>query len=326
MTIGWDKARDDIDEISPEYYSRSIIDINNFFDVKVLPDLKDSKWDLCVNVIRNGESIFNEQMRRNMRLDKIELINDHDINKFQNKIKSKKILLFDDSIKKGETIDRILRRIIPYKPTCISIATILCPENLLSQLKPKFPQVNEIISAYEVEYDGNRFSEIKYKHYLKIIEAYSKYTCLPNQDGQTHPYILIKIKQNKGREILKDLDQYADRIISNISSNFSFIGRDNVSICLKKSILENIKSEFGCDIDCLGETFVRIFLREDAQKIIIQPIIRNYENFDSNEEDDIKKADLKTKCAILNFVKNKINREHIINCKICKEREFIHEA
>lgn len=324
MIMIWDEAKVDIGEFSPEYYFESIKFINNFFDIKILPDIRLHKWDLCINVIKNGESIFSEQMRRNM-IEKIEIINDHDIDKFQSKIESKRILLFDDSIKKGKTIKKILGKIDQQKPTCISIATILSPKNLLDELSPKFSRVKEIISANEIEYLGDRTSEIRYKHYLKYIEAYSKYTCLPNQDGQTHPYLLIKIKPNKGREILGNLNKYADKTISNISDDFSFIGRDNISICLKKTVLENIKEDFGCNIECIGYNFIRIFLREDAQRIIIQPIIRNYDNSDC-DEDSVKQIDLAAKRAMLKFIEKIIKKEYIMDCKLCEEREFIHEA
>ena len=327
MDQDWDKARGDVGELSPEFYHKSIDEINGFFDSEIIPNLINSRWDLCINVVRNGESIFNEQVRRNMNsLNQKDVINDNEISKFPNKIRSKRILLFDDSIKNGITIEHAIKKILPYEPNCISIATILCPVNLLDQIRHKYPQVKEIISTYKVQYSGDRHSEIDYKHALRIVEAYSKYTCFPNQDGKIHPYILIKTKQKKGRKVIENLKYYSEKSVSNISDLFSFIDRDNISICLKKCVLDAILIESELEDVCIGSVFIRIFLREDAQKLIIQPIIRNYEEISSDAEEDVKEIDLKIKCALLKFIVRILDSDYIQYCKICIEREFIHEA
>lgn len=328
MTNDWDKAKGGVGELTPEYCLESIREINNFFDERIIPYIINSKWDLCINAVRNGESVFSEQMRRNKLIGKKEIINDHEIDKFGNKIKSSRILLFDDSIKKGFTIEEILDKIMFYNPTCISIATILCPIEVSDYLKKRYPLVKEIIVANAIYYSPeDRFSEINYKHYLQKIESYSMYTCLPMQDGNTHPYALIKVKPGCGGNLVESLKQYGMRSVSDISERYSFIGRGKISLCLQDGILNAVAKKADFDISYLGNIFIRIFWREDIQMVILQPIIRNYEYLDNYEENEIKMADLKMKCELLNFFKKILSaNDEILSCRICLEREFIHGA
>ena len=55
-----DKAKDDVCEMSPEYYEGSIKEIDDFFDCQILPDIIKNKWEK--EVLKKGTGPLKSQV------------------------------------------------------------------------------------------------------------------------------------------------------------------------------------------------------------------------------------------------------------------------
>jgi len=121
-----------------EDFEDSINFVNKFFDDNIISNIYN--WNECVNIERKGAAIFKEQQNRNKILSSLHSLSSKEILINKELIEKRSILIFDDSIKNGKTIRDILNSIFKYKPTNITVATLIARNDALEKLRDELKE------------------------------------------------------------------------------------------------------------------------------------------------------------------------------------------
>jgi hypothetical protein len=269
-------------ELDDKDYQVAVDIVNSFFD-KISNELR-TMWEkkICILVDNSGSELFKEQKIRINCLNDALILNDtNDLKDKHICLENNVVLVFDDAIKTGNTIIRVLDSIIPTHPKRIIVVAIIASQDTLEMLKKKYEKY-DITFNISKEIPGNtkeRSFDIQYHKFSnKILDAYLKYICRPRQDEKIHPYLLIKFGDGieKFLNILEPFDLIPDN-----DDGFKFKDRSIHSIVLKDKMIQDIinqicfkKIKFNSDLDA----FIRIFYRGDLDEIILQPVLRRHED------------------------------------------------
>lgn len=130
------------------------------------------KWDLIIVVGQKGLFIFEDMIQE---LDRnITYISSFEINSYgRDHFENKKILLFDDSINRGKTIESQIERLFQYRIKSISVASIAITLEKYDNLVSKYKNVEFL--TYKKFITKEEFCEF----FLVYIREYLDFVCLP---------------------------------------------------------------------------------------------------------------------------------------------------
>lgn len=217
-----------LEDYYPSYndYLKSIDLVNSFFDGYLIPNIRKCCWNLGIRVERRGSQLYLDQKASKMDLRLLYDLSDQSIQNHLDIIKGKNIVIFDDSIKEGRNIRRILELNGNFSSAKkITVAVLLSRSDTKKKLESEFPNI-KFYSEKETSKDN--FS----KDYLKFIQPYLDSICLPLQ--KVHPLLSI------------DLDGYFDENIVNtiidIFNIYGYIHEDTIKkfpyVCGEKKMFE----------------------------------------------------------------------------------------
>jgi hypothetical protein len=278
--VEWD-YKASIMELGDLDYQTAIDKVNSFFD-ELDDELKNINGKkVCILVDKSGTELFSEQkIRINCLRDALILNDTNGQNDKYICLKNNIAIVFDDAIKTGKTIIRVLDSILLTHPKMIIVVAIIASQNTLRFLKKKYG--DEVIFKVSKKIHGDldeRNFDIEYHNSSnKILDAYIKYTCKPRQDKEIHPHLLIKL-DNDVDGFFRTLERF-DSIKDN-DEGFKFGDRFIKSIVLEDEILQKMINQicfkeikFNSDLDA----FVRIFYRGDLKEVILQPVLRRHDD------------------------------------------------
>jgi hypothetical protein len=228
-------------------------------------------------------------------------------------IENRSLLIFDDSIRDGKTIRRILSLVSKYRPKSINIATLIAREDSLSALRKDFPKI-EFCPALEVS--GDDFGAT----YTKKIFPYLGYICAPLQND--HPRLIIKfLKVPDKNTIIRFFNLYGEVSYDDDWEILEQPNRMKLSFILDKTfapqfkILNVIEKFGGLDRSDLIIK-VKIYLRKDnGSTLTLQPMILegfNANNFVTESTIGILDYHIK-KMFLLEFLVEKFLLGYLIN-------------
>jgi len=130
------------------------------------------KWDLIIVVGQKGLFIFEDIIQE---LDKnITYISNFEINSYgQDHFENKRILLFDDSINRGKTIEKQMNILFKYRTKSITVASIAITVGRHNKLVDKYKNVEFI--TYKKFSSKKEFCEF----FLVYIREYLDFVCMP---------------------------------------------------------------------------------------------------------------------------------------------------
>lgn len=249
-------------------YSKSVRLIDDFFKNIILPNMH--KWNFCIYTERKGAGIFRDQQIRKEDLKMLPVISDSQIEEKREFIKGKSVIIFDDSIKDGDTIKEILQSVLHLSPAGVTVAVIISSKEVLDELRKSFLGVT-FYAAMEVPHE-----EVVENH-SRSIGLYLEDICLPIQED--HPVLIISFSDGKIEEIFDLFAQYGT-MINDGCSFLGYIDRAKRSLLLNrdaiKSILGPIREMGLIDTDFKFEEIIIIrlyLLKGKIGKLILQPII-----------------------------------------------------
>jgi len=299
-------------------YSRSLGLIDSFFDDFVIPNV--SKWDFCIYAERKGTGIFRDQQIRKEVLKMLHVISSTELESKKKLIEGKSILIFDDSIKDGETISNILADILPFSPERITVAVIIGSQDVLNDLREDYPEI-EFHTAIEVPHE-----DVVEKH-NRNVGLYLEDICLPIQED--HPVLIISHSNGNREYLFNAFKKYGDTI--NDGCEFlEYINRAKYTLYLNteytKKVLHPIEKMGLIDSHFKFEQIIiiRIYLLKcENFKLILQPIVLR--DFPQTEFDSFKNTWRAVEMSILNnflikqILLNKALYEklNIINAAVC---------
>lgn len=290
-------------------FSDSIDFIDNFFDINVIKNIMD--WNECIVVERKGSAIYKEQQNRSKLLSSLHIITDREITQNEEIIENRSILVFDDSIKEGKTIRRILDLVSRYKPKDVAVATLIAREDALSALRTDYPKI-KFCSASEVSKAD--FGTI----YTKRIFPYLGYICSPLQND--HPRLIIKfLKVPDEDTIMRFFKLYGE---VSYDKDWNFSNRLKSSFVLDRTFAQQFKIlNFIEKLGVLEKNDliikVKMYLKKDNGRstLTLQPMI--LEGFNANnfiKSSSIKLLDYHIKkMFLLEFLVEKFLLDYLIN-------------
>lgn len=296
-----------LDTYSPtnDDYLESIKIINDFFDTYLIPKIIDRSWNMGIRIERKGSQLYLDQKLSKKDLALLRVFSDSDLNKNENIVTGKSIIIFDDSIKTGEHVRRVLDRIATLASE-ISVAVLLSRKDTLIDLKLKYPKVifySEMIASKE------KFSEC----YLKRIQPYLDSICLPLQ--REHPLLSIDFNNSFNEKVVIDIFKKYGNISNDECKKFSYIDGDKKMFEFKEDtfndlpIIQNLRELGFLEKDFILEdsVIIRIYIRQGlVRRLIIQPII--LEGVITQRKQDRGAFD-----SIDRFIKNKIIYQFLIS-------------
>lgn len=296
-----------------EDYDRSKQLINTFFDGYLIPGIIGRKWNICISIDRKGSIIFKDQQLRKYVIKGLRVTSDNSISSLSGSLANQSILIFDDSIKDGNNIRRVLTSVLPLTPGQITVAAILCSDKALDDLCREYPKVTFYTEKIIKRID---FVEIQ----RKMIQPYLDYVCLPIQ--KDHPILAIRFA---------DVDSAIVFNIFNIYGEVTPDGNDDlvyVDQC-KKTLKPNEDSmaEISSIIEQLGfidngknlntSIIIRMYWIEGPIEptLLLQPIIlgdiRYHDSIPVALMEDIIKAHILLKFLMNRVVLDRFHHEKI---------------
>jgi hypoxanthine phosphoribosyltransferase len=117
---------------NPQVQLDDVLDFRNelmdFMQIEVVDNI--DKWDVILTKNRKGTIIFYDLVKKERVPSEILPITDYEIYKESNDLTEKRILLFDDSIKSGDTLTKLVKKLEAMRPKSISIVSLLVTENI----------------------------------------------------------------------------------------------------------------------------------------------------------------------------------------------------
>lgn len=265
-------------KLSEEYspgladYSESINLINRLFDDYLIPNIRNRSWNMGIKIARRGAQLYTDQQFSKRELNLLHVISDRLMQDCVEIIKGKSILIFDDSIKEGSNVRRVLDEIMPLASD-ITVAVLLSRSDTLENLKSEYPHVKfhcEIITS------ENNFG----KEYLKKIQPYLDSICLPLQNN--HPLLSISFDNSFTEQTVIDIFNKYGFIKDDDCKKFEYIDGDKTLFEFSKEmfdelqIFENMK-KLGImhkDTELTDAIIIRLYIRKGlVRRLIMQPII-----------------------------------------------------
>lgn len=292
-------------------YTDSITFVNNFFDGKIISNIL--AWNECIVVDRKGAAIYKEQQNRLKTLGSLHTMNEKDLEKNREIIENRSLFIFDDSIKRGNTIQGILNLVSNYGPESITVGTLIAREDSLAKLKRDFPKIN-FLCALEVSEEDFGAS------YTKKLFPYLGYICAPLQND--HPRLVIKFLEAPDEgTIVRFFKLYGEISTDRDWEVMEEPDRIKLSFILNRTFAPQIKilnaiEKFGAlqKEDLIIK--VKIYLKkDDGGTLTLQPMI--LEGFNANDfvnEATIKRLDyLIKKMFLLEFLVEKFLLNYLVN-------------
>jgi len=259
---------------SPDFndYSESLRLINEFFDRYFIPNIYDHSWNIGIKIARNGSQLFSDQQFSKKTLNLLYTMDDNAIDDNIDLFKGGRVVVFDNSIKEGRNIRRVLNKIISHASQ-IDVAVLLSRVDTLENLRLEYPMV-EFYSGMNVSKDN--FS----KEYLKKIQPYLDSICSPIQ--KDHPLLLINFDRSFNKQTIIDIFSKYGYMKDDESKKFEYINGDKKLFEFNEDSLREIPIFDSLNVldlidkdTILGDVIIlRIYIREGLIKqLIIQPIM-----------------------------------------------------
>ena len=249
-------------------YSRSMKLVDDFFKDFILPNMY--KWNFCIYAERKGTSLFRDQQIRKEDLKMLHVISSSQIEEKEEFLKNKSIIIFDDSIKDGDTIKALIESVLLLSPASVTVAVIIGSKEVLEELRKSFPEIT-FYAAMEVPHE-----EVVENH-SRLIGLYLEDICLPIQED--HPVLIISFVDGKIEEVFDLFSEYGE-IVNDGCSFLKYIDRAKRTLLLNrnaiKSVLDPIRDMGLIDTDFEFEEIIMIrlyLLNGKIGRLILQPII-----------------------------------------------------
>jgi hypothetical protein len=249
-------------------YSKSLEVIDKFFDEFIIPNIY--KWNFCIYAERKGTGIFRDQQIRKENLKMLHVISSTELAEKKEFINNKSILIFDDSIKDGDTITEILDEIQFLSPEKITVAVIVGSKEVLERLRRSYPKIT-FVASIEVPHKD------VIENHNRNIGLYLEDICLPIQED--HPVLIIRFSDGNMDDVFGRFRQYGE-IIDDGCDFLSYIDRAKRTLILNKESLENIlgpmREKGFVDKSPKFEEIIIIrlyLLKGKIGRLILQPII-----------------------------------------------------
>jgi len=263
-----------MEEYSPKQddYLASIEIINDFFNKYLIQGILDRSWNIGIRIARKGSQLYLDQQLSKRELSLLRVFSDEVLEDYLNIIKGKSILIFDDSIKEGGHIEKVLKKILPLTSD-ITVAVLLSREDTKEKLELEFPTV-KFYSQMTASKDT--FSKL----YLKRIQPYLDSICIPLQ--HEHPLLSIDFDDTFDEQTIVKIFEKYGHINVDECKKFEYIDGDKKLFEFKKEvfndlpIIRNLKGFGILEKDFVLEDAVitRIYIRRGLiRRLIIQPII-----------------------------------------------------
>lgn len=276
--------------------------INSFFDGYLIPGIISRKWNMCISIDRKGSIIFKDQQLRKYVIKGLRVTSDGGISSFSGSLTNQSILIFDDSLKDGDNIRRVLNSILPMAPEKITVAAILCSDEALKKLGEEYPNVDFYMEKIIKRID---FVEIQ----SKMIQPYLDYVCLPIQ--KDHPILAIRFSTVDSTIIFDFFSIYGE-IINDGNDDIVYIDQCKKTLKPNKDSLAEVSSiikqlDFIDDEKNFNKSIIiRMYWIEGMIEptLLLQPILGDIPYNDSipvESMEDIIKAHI-----ILKFLMNRI--------------------
>ncbi len=304
IEVNWPRTDDD--------YKNSIDFINNYFNKEII--INTLNWNECIIVERKGAAIFKEQQSKNKILSSLHTISDLDIDRNREIIDNRSILIFDDSIKNGITMRKILNKVLKFKPRSITVGTLISREDSLQELKIDFPKIHFLPTIELTKSDNFGATYAK-----KIFPYLGGYICSPLQND--HPQLVIKFSRPPTQEvIMRFFKPYGEIYTDNWGINGSK-NRVKMGFLLDSSIatqfnIINVLEKIGA-LD-KNELLIKVKLylkREHEGVLVLQPML--LEGFNANNLIShiiVENLDYQVKRRFLfDFLVQKFLLEYLIN-------------
>lgn len=295
------------EEYSPkqEDYLASINIIDEFFSNYLIKGILNRSWNIGIRIARKGSQLYLDQQLSKKELNLLHVFSDEVLETNLDIIEGKSVLIFDDSIKDGNHVDEVLKKILP-STSDVSVAVLLSREDTLMKLKSKFPEVkfySQMTASKET------FSKL----YLKRIQPYLDSICIPLQ--HEHPLLSIDFDSSFNEQTIMGIFEKYGSIKADECKKFEYIDGDKRLFEFKKEIFNDLaiirnSKEFGIlekDLILEDAVKIRIYIRKGlVRRLIIQPIILEGYILPGQNNDQLI-------TAIDKFVKNKIIYQFLIS-------------
>lgn len=303
-----DKELADFIKLTSDYspdlqnYIESIKLINDFFDKYLIPNIRNRSWNLGIKIARRGAQLYADQQLSKRELNLLHVISDQVMQDCVEVIRGKSILIFDDSIKEGSNIRKILDIIKPLTSE-ITVAVLLSRSDTLESLKSEYPHVKfqcEIITSEK------NFG----KEYLKRIQPYLDSICLPLQND--HPLLTISFDNDFNEQTIIDIFGKYGSVKDDECKKFNYIDGDKKLFEFRTEMLNELQifehmKKLGIihkDTDLVDAIIIRLYIRKGlVRRLIMQPII--LEGFVIPDDNSIELID--------KFIKSQIIYQFLIN-------------
>jgi hypothetical protein len=254
-------------------------------------------------VDRKGSIIYKDQQLRKYVIKGLRVTSDSSICLISENIRNQSILIFDDSIKSGGNIRRVLDSVLPLNPIQITVAAILCSEESFQKLNEEYPNVTFHIARIIKRAD---FVEL----HRKLINPYLEYVCLPIQ--RDHPILAIRFAKADATSLFDFFNVYGE-VMSDGIETLDYVDRCKKTLRLNNNSIEevsNIIKQMGFidnDTDLSESLIIRMYWIEGTIEptLLLQPMI--LQNIVHNDSISVEKMDYIIKAHILiKFLLNKI--------------------
>ena len=253
-------------------YSESIRLVNKFFDDYIISNIKNCSWNIGVKIAKNGSQVFSDQQFSKKIINLLYTIVDNAIDDNIDLIKDGHVVVFDNSIKDGKNIRKVLNKIIPHASQ-VDVAVLLSRVDTLEDLKLEYPKV-QFHSGMIASKDN--FS----KEYFKKIQPYLDIICSPIQ--RDHPLVIINFDESFNEQNVIDIFSKYGYIKDEESNKVKYVARNKKLFGFGEGSLQEIpvfdslKFLGIIDKETILEDIIilRIYIREGhVKQLIIQPII-----------------------------------------------------
>lgn len=162
--------------------------LENFFQEKIRKH--GNKWDSIIKISRKGTFVYDD-------LSEGYPVTENDLSSFKlpfldSRFDNKSILLFDDSIRTGDTITSYIKQ---FPNSKITVASIIIEENVLDFLKKNHKDIHII---YHLVLNMNEYK----KFYYKFMSMYFDYICVPQITLLSDEFIFFdRLEKNEIQEI-----------------------------------------------------------------------------------------------------------------------------
>jgi len=278
----WDSLRDEYEPQLDDYKMSGEI-INHFFDYYIMPNISEKKWNMCISIARRGSQIYEDQLVSKPHGRHLFNITSKKVQLWKDRMEGYSILIFDDSIKTGENVRKILNQ-IDLNSNNVTVAVLLGREDTIRALTLEYPQV---VFESCLVCSEEQFS----KFYLKKIAPYLNSICLPIQ--KDNPTLLVDFQSYFDiKDLFSLLGNYGQVEIDKecvyrcfhedrLKGSFMFTSEKHLYSLQIFSYLKNFNL-IHRDTNLISNTKIRFYFREcDVKRLIFQPFV-----LESKEDED----------------------------------------